>query len=166
MGICSGKIQQSWPLLFPFKIVVNGILETDTLFVSRTCAEALEGCPSPYREKPVQGGGNGWISLCRPSGSWYLWGSRGASPWRCVSHPGLSILLRTELNLWLASGIFVSTGVVSLASVCWFLAQKWELPRGLNSGEPSMCASPIWGYCGCSWTCCACFPRVGRTTCK
>lgn len=52
MGIYSGKIQQSWPLLFPFKILMNGISETDTLFVSRTCTEALMGCPSPYWKEP------------------------------------------------------------------------------------------------------------------
>lgn len=44
MRIYSGKIQQSWPLFFPFKILVNGTLGIDTLFVFRTCAEALRGC--------------------------------------------------------------------------------------------------------------------------
>lgn len=132
MRIYSGKIQQSWPLLFPFKILVNGTLETDTLFVFRTCAEALRGCSLIRRSL------SGFEMAESVSAALLILGTSEAvgepSPWWCALHHGPSVLLRTELNLLCVSGIFVSAGVGSLTSMCWFMAEKWEVPRTGTQG--------------------------------
>lgn len=97
MRIYSGRIQQSWPLLFPFKRVVNGTLETDTPFVFRTCAQALRGCSLIRRSlSGVEMGGSVSVALLILSTSEAV---GEPSPWWCALCHGLSVPLRTELNL-------------------------------------------------------------------
>lgn len=142
MRIYSGKIQQSWPLLFPFKILVNVTLETDTLFVFRTCAEALRGCSLIRRSlSGVEMAG----SVCCPSDPWYLWGSRGAITMMMCFASWSFCSLRNRIKS------FVCVWHICL---CWsgfsqihVLIYGRELgdSKSRNSGYSWMCTAPIWG---------------------
>lgn len=70
------------------------------------------------------------------------------------------LLLRTELNLLCVSGIFVSAGVGSLKSMCWFMAEKWEIPRAGIQGIPECAQLPFGDIIAVGWLAVHVFPNL------